>query len=158
MRSQPSIVKWKRGVGRTVNAGELAPQKPWFPTTSPRDFAATRAQNRGILDTPVPLWDHLYAARMQIVSHKVIRIFCEEYPNARTVLDHWYHVAKRATWSSFSEVRQSFNTADLVAPFVVFDIGGNKYRLVAEISFTRRVLFVRGIMTHKEYVKGAWKP
>ena len=49
------------------------------------------------------------------------------------------------------------NTADFVAPFVVLDIGGNKYRLIAEMNFSRRVLFIRGIMTHKEYVKGAWK-
>jgi mRNA interferase HigB len=55
-------------------------------------------------------------------------------------------------------VKQAFNTADFVAPYIVFDIGGNKYRLIAEINFSRRVLFIRGIMTHKEYVKGAWKP
>jgi mRNA interferase HigB len=72
-------------------------------------------------------------------------------------MDHWYRVAKRATWASFAEVKQSFNTADFVAPFVVFDIGGNKYRLIAEINFNRRVLFIREIMPHKEYVRGAWK-
>jgi len=94
---------------------------------------------------------------MHIVSHKAIRVFCEEYPNARNAMEHWYRVAKRATWTSFAEVRQSFNTADLVAPHVIFDIGGNKYRLIAEINFSRRVLFIRGIMTHREYVKGAWK-
>lgn len=55
------------------------------------------------------------------------------------------------------EVRHSFNSADFVSPFVVFDIGGNKYRLLAEINFSRRVLFIRRIMTHKEYAKGAWK-
>jgi mRNA interferase HigB len=54
-------------------------------------------------------------------------------------------------------VKQSFSTADFVAPHVVFDIGGNKYRLIAEMNFMRRVLFVRGIMTHTEYEKGAWK-
>jgi mRNA interferase HigB len=57
-------------------------------------------------------------------------------------------------------VKQSFNTADFVAPYVVFDIGdigGNKYRLIAEINFSRSVLFIRGIMTHKEYMKRAWK-
>ncbi len=43
------------------------------------------------------------------------------------------------------------------APNVVFGIGGNKYRLIAQINFMRRVLFIRGIMTHQEYVKGAWK-
>jgi mRNA interferase HigB len=82
---------------------------------------------------------------------------CEEHPNARSALDHWYRVAKRASWSSFVDVKQSFNTADFLAPHVVFDIGGNKYRLIAEMNFTRRVLFIRAIMTHKEYVKGAWK-
>ena len=94
---------------------------------------------------------------MHVVSHKAIRIFCEEHPQARTSLDHWYRVAKRATWSSFADVKQSFNTADFVAPYVVFDIGGNKYRLIAELNFAHRVLFVRHIMTHREYMKGTWK-
>ena len=94
---------------------------------------------------------------MHVVSHKAVRIFCEEHPAARNALDHWYRVAKRATWTKFADVRRSFNTADLAAPFVVFDIGGNKYRLIAEMNFSRSVLFIRGIMTHKEYVKGAWK-
>jgi len=71
-------------------------------------------------------------------------------------MDHWYRVAKRATWSSFPDVKQSFNTADFVAPNIVFDIGGNKYRLIAEMNFARKVLFIRRIMTHKEYMKG-WK-
>jgi mRNA interferase HigB len=94
---------------------------------------------------------------VHIVSHKAIRIFCQKRPDARGALDYWYQVAKRATWTSFAEVKQSFNAADLVAPFVVFDIGGNKYRLIAEINFSRKVLFIRRIMTHGEYEKGAWK-
>jgi mRNA interferase HigB len=97
-------------------------------------------------------------APMHVVSHKAIRLFCEKYPDAETALDHWYRVAKRAIWANFAEVKQSFNTADFVAPYVVFDIGGNKYRLIAEISFSRGVLFIRRILTHKEYTKGAWKP
>ena len=96
-------------------------------------------------------------AGMHVVSHKAIRLFCEEHADARNAMDRWYRVAKRAIWASFAEVRQSFNTADFVAPFVVFDIGGNKYRLIAEINFSRRVLFIHRIMTHQEYLKGAWK-
>ncbi len=72
-------------------------------------------------------------------------------------MDRWYRVAKRAVWSSFAEVRQTFNTADFVAPYVVFDIGGSKYRLIAEMNFARRVLFIRCIVTHQEYEKGAWR-
>ena len=95
---------------------------------------------------------------MNVVSHKAIRTFRQKYRDAWSPLDRWYRVARRATWVSFAEVKQAFNTADFVAPYIVFDIGGNKYRLIAEINFSRRVLFIRGIMPHKEYVKGAWKP
>ena len=95
---------------------------------------------------------------MNVVSHKAIRMFCVAHPDAGTAADHWYRVAKRATWSKFSDVKGSFNTADYVAPYVVFDIGGNKYRLIAEINFSRRVLFIRGILTHKDYSKGGWRP
>jgi len=94
---------------------------------------------------------------MHVVSHKAIRLFCEEYPDAGSALDHWYRVAKRALWANFVEVKQTFSTTDFVAPYVVFDIGGNKNRLIAEINFSRTVLFIRAIMTHKEYEKGAWK-
>jgi mRNA interferase HigB len=94
---------------------------------------------------------------LHVVSHKAIRNFCEEHPQARTSMDPWYRVAKRATWSSFAGVKPTFNAADFVAPHVVFDLGGNKYRLIAEIHCARRVLFIRRIMTHKEYMKETWK-
>jgi mRNA interferase HigB len=95
---------------------------------------------------------------MHIVSHKAVRLFCEDHPGSCGALDFWYRVARRAIWTSFADVKKTFNAADFVAPYVVFDIGGNKYRLIAEINFGRRVLFIRRIMTHREYAKGAWKP
>jgi mRNA interferase HigB len=95
---------------------------------------------------------------MHVVSYRAIRIFRQAHPDAKNALDRWYKVARRAAWANFIEVKQSFNTADFVAPHVVFDAGGNKYRLIAKISFRRGVLFIRGITTRQEYVKGAWKP
>ena len=94
---------------------------------------------------------------MHVVSHKAIRLFAGKYPEARASLDRWYSVAKHADWESFADVKQTFNAADLVAPHIVFDMGGNKYRLVAAINFRKRVLFIRCILTHKEYEKGTWK-
>jgi mRNA interferase HigB len=94
---------------------------------------------------------------MHVVSHKAIRLFCAGHPDAANAMDYWYRVAKRATWANFSEVKRTFNTADFVAPYAVFDIGGNKYRLIAEVNFSRGVLFIRDIMTHREYAKGTWK-
>ena len=95
---------------------------------------------------------------MNVISHKAIRTFCGKQRDAASPLEHWYRVAKRATWVSFAEVKQTFNSADFVAPYIVFDIGGNKYRLIAEIKFNSRLLFTRAIMTYKDYLKGAWKP
>ena len=94
---------------------------------------------------------------MHVVSHKAIRLFASRHPDARAPFDRWYRVAKRADWERFADVKQTFNSADFVAPYVVFDVGGNKYRLVAEINFRKRVLFIRRILTHKEYEKGAWR-
>jgi mRNA interferase HigB len=94
---------------------------------------------------------------MHVVSHKAIRLFSAKHPESREPLERWYRVAKRAHWESFADVRRTFGTADFVAPYIVFDVGGNKFRLVAEINFRRRVLFIRSILTHKEYEKGAWK-
>ena len=66
-------------------------------------------------------------------------------------------MAKRAEWEKFAEVRKTFNTADLVGRFVVFDIGGNKYRLIAAIHFNRGKLYVRHVLTHAEEDAQKWK-
>ena len=88
---------------------------------------------------------------MHIVSRKAIRTFCEKHSDASNALEHWYRVAKRATWESFPEVKQSFNTVDFVAPRVVFDIGGNKWRIIANIAFKSEIVYITWIGTHAEY-------
>ncbi|VTU00660.1 hypothetical protein : Uncharacterized protein OS=Anabaena sp. 90 GN=ANA_C13507 PE=4 SV=1: DUF2136 [Gemmataceae bacterium] len=94
---------------------------------------------------------------MHVISKKKLRDFWEVYPRAKAALEAWYQVAEHAEWESFAEVRQTFNTADQVGKFTVFDIGGNKYRLIAAIHFNRGKLFVRHVLTHVEYDEGKWK-
>lgn len=94
---------------------------------------------------------------MHIISKKKLREFWEQHPKAKTSLEAWYQVAKRADWEKFAEVRKTLNSADLVDRFVVFNIGGNKYRLIAAIHFNRGKLFVRHVLTHAEYDEGKWK-
>ena len=88
---------------------------------------------------------------MNVVSHKAIRTFCQKYRDAWSPLDRWYRVAKRAAWANFAEVKQTFSTADFVAPYIVFDIGGNKYRLIALVNFERKTLLIDRVLTHGEY-------
>src|SRR5690242_4979921 len=94
---------------------------------------------------------------MHIISKKKFREFEELYPKAKSPLESWYQIAKVAEWESFADVRQAFKSADAVGRFVVFNIGGNKYRLIAAVHYNRRKLFVRHVLTHAEYDEGKWK-
>jgi mRNA interferase HigB len=94
---------------------------------------------------------------MHVISKKKLREFWEEHPRAQAPREAWYQVARHAEWNSFADVRKSFNTADQVGKFTVFDIGGNKFRLIAVIHFNRGKLYMRHVLTHAEYDEGKWK-
>ncbi len=94
---------------------------------------------------------------VHVISYKAIREFKAAHPDSGQALDFWYRVAAGCEWSSFGEVRQVFGSADWVRPHVVFNIAGNKYRLIAEINFRSQTLFIRQILSHQDYVEGKWK-
>ena len=94
---------------------------------------------------------------MHVISYKAIREYKAARPDAGSALDNWYRVTSSAKWQSFAEVRQVFGSADWVSPYVVFNIAGNEYRLIAEINFRSQTLFIRHILTHQEYSEGKWK-
>lgn len=60
-------------------------------------------------------------------------------------------------FKNLAELRSAFKSADNVSDLIVFNIGGNKYRLVASIHFNRGKVYVRHILTHEEYDRGRWK-
>jgi mRNA interferase HigB len=60
-------------------------------------------------------------------------------------------------FGSFAELRETFPSADMVGDLTVFNIGGNKYRLIASIHFKRHKVYVRHVLTHAEYDQGDWK-
>ena len=94
---------------------------------------------------------------MHIISRKIIKEFCQQRPEAERALDHWYRIVKRNNFRNFSEVKSLFPGADQVGKFVVFVIGGNKYRLVASIIYQIKRLYIRHVLTHSEYGKQKWK-
>ena len=94
---------------------------------------------------------------MHVISKKKLREFWDRFPKAKTPLEAWYQIAKVARWENFGELRRTFGAADRVGRFVVFNIGGNKYRLIAAIHFNRGKLFIRHVLTHAEYDEGKWK-
>lgn len=94
---------------------------------------------------------------MHIISQKSLRAFWAKHPQAKKPLQAWFTRTKKAEWDSFDDVKADFGSVDQVGRLIVFDIGGNKYRLVAHIHFNRGKVYVRQILTHPEYDKGTWK-
>lgn len=89
---------------------------------------------------------------MVIVSHKAIRAFCSKNPALETALDRWYEETLKADWAHFQDMKQTFNSVDSVGDALyVFNIAGNKCRLIARVLFKKRTLFIRFIGTHQEY-------
>jgi mRNA interferase HigB len=70
---------------------------------------------------------------------------------------HWYQPAKRAAWRNLVDVRRDFPQADAVGIATLFNIAGDKYRLIAVIKYRWQVIYLRHILTHAEYNKGKWK-
>ena len=88
---------------------------------------------------------------MHIIAKKILEKFWLKHPGARAPLESWYKLVSKSDFNSFLELRESFNTADYVAPFVVFDIAGNNFRIIAAVHFNRNKLYIREVMTHSEY-------
>jgi mRNA interferase HigB len=94
---------------------------------------------------------------MRVISKKRLRVFWTIYPIAKIPLDNWFRIAKKGDWSKFAEVKATFGSVDQVGKYLVFNIGGQKYRLICEINYQRHTVFVRHVLTHAEYNDGAWK-
>jgi mRNA interferase HigB len=99
---------------------------------------------------------------MRIVSIRTLREFWRRHPDAQTPLRNWFCATEAADWSSFMDVRQTFGSADTAKvgsgnTVTVFDIGGNKYRLIAAIHYNTGVVYALMVLTHKEYDTNKWK-
>ncbi len=98
---------------------------------------------------------------MHVVSRKALKAFWELHPDARTSLQSWYKIVGRAAWTNFNGLRDVFPHADAVGTCVVFNIGGNKYRLIGRVRYAkdefRGRVYVRFVLTHSDYDIGKWK-
>ena len=72
-------------------------------------------------------------------------------------LDGWYQIVRHARFASLADVRRVIPSADRVGRFTVFNIGGNKARLIAAIHYNRGNVYIRHILTHAEYDRAAWR-
>ena len=91
---------------------------------------------------------------MRIIARKTLRQFWEQslYRDAEQPLKAWFREAEKADWASPSQVKADFRNASVVGNGrVVFNIAGNKYRLVVRVNYPYRIMYIRFIGTHRQY-------
>ena len=94
---------------------------------------------------------------MHIISRKILRDFWRKHPDSQSALVRWFKIVQKTEFQNLVELQTTFPSADLVENLVVFNIGGNKYRLIASIHFNRQKIYIRNVLTHKEYDRGNWQ-
>lgn len=89
---------------------------------------------------------------MRILTKKRLRDFWELHPQTEQPLKRWHDYVQKAAWSSPTDVKRDFQSADILPDNrVVFNIGGNNYRLIVKIEYRFQDVYVRFIGTHREY-------
>ncbi|MFL9874721.1 type II toxin-antitoxin system HigB family toxin [Paraburkholderia megapolitana] len=92
---------------------------------------------------------------MRVISNKTLVDFSVKHPDAGIPLQIWRKTVEAVFFANFADLKRAFNTVDKVGDLYVFNIGGNKFRLIAAVHFNVQKLYVRHVFTHKEYDK--WK-
>ena len=94
---------------------------------------------------------------MHVITRKRLNDFAEKFPDTKAALARWYATMKKGGFSNFAELRAVFPTADRVGKLTVFNIGGNKVRLITAIHYNRGKVYIRAVLTHADYDEGRWK-
>ena len=88
---------------------------------------------------------------MHVIAKPALIAFWTRHPDAAGPLQAWHRVMESEVFADFNDLRATFASADYVDGLTVFDVGGNKYRLIASIHYNRRKVFIRSVLTHADY-------
>ena len=89
---------------------------------------------------------------MRVIARKALRLFWEKHPDAERPLRAWFAEVRTALWDSGADIKSRYCAASVLkGGRVVFNIRGNRYRLVARLDYRRRIVFIRFVGTHEEY-------
>jgi mRNA interferase HigB len=88
---------------------------------------------------------------MNVIAKRTLREFYGAHAKAKGPMESWHKECTRANWSKFADVKEVYHSADLVGNKIVFNIGGNNYRIVCKVDFSGQVMFIKWVGTHAEY-------
>jgi mRNA interferase HigB len=94
---------------------------------------------------------------VSVISKRGLKRLVAKHPETETEAYNWYQVARTAKWRSLADVRIVFPSADMVGQVLVFNLLHNRYRLIATVYFPTQELYIKALLTHKEYDREEWK-
>ncbi len=98
---------------------------------------------------------------MKVIGKLILQKFWQEYKRARNPLERWIQITEKTEWHNFAQIKQTFGRCSEVKAnnrrFVVFDISGNKYRLVTTINYRGQIVIITAMLTHQDYDQEKWK-
>jgi mRNA interferase HigB len=86
-----------------------------------------------------------------------LRKFCRSHADSCEPLYDWYRVASKSAWYSLIDVQAIYPKAEAVGNFTVFNIKGNRYRLIVDVLYPSQRIYIKYVLTHAEYSKDDWK-
>ena len=105
-----------------------------------------------------PKWEYKFPQweerknKVRIISRPTLIRFWKVHPDAEQPIKAWYNEAKKAQWGNSSKIKKQYLKASILKNGrVIFNIGGNKYRLIVAIHYTSKIVYIRFIGTHQEH-------
>jgi mRNA interferase HigB len=94
---------------------------------------------------------------VNVVSKRGLLERAARFADAKSALQVWFDTAVEADWRNLEDVRRSFPATDMIGEAAIFNIRGNKYRLIVRIVFRYNRIYIKEFLTHAEYDKEGWK-
>jgi mRNA interferase HigB len=94
---------------------------------------------------------------VNVISKRGLFERAAKFADAKSALQVWFDTAVEAEWRNIEDVRKSFPATDMTDGLAIFNIRGNKYRLIVRMVFQYQRIYVKEFLTHAEYDKGRWK-
>jgi mRNA interferase HigB len=94
---------------------------------------------------------------MHVISRKRLKEAAARHSSLDAPLDAWFRIAKKGEWKNLADVRKTFSNADVAGKWTIFNVKGNRYRLITEINYVFGRVYIRHVLTHAEYDRGIWK-
>jgi mRNA interferase HigB len=94
---------------------------------------------------------------MHLISIRNLRRDVARYPDVQAPIEDWYNIVRKTEWENLEQVREIYRNAEAVGNFTVFNIKGNKYRLIVDIDYESGTVYYKYFLTHADYNKDRWK-